>query len=878
MPLNSHFRRCWQFLLLALCVGAWPGFGQSVPQFTFDAEQVEENPREKLRLQGEKALADGLYDQAASIFQQYLDSLEFQEPGYGEAAGKLAEARIGENKLDLAAFVLAEHRKRCQYQHKPEIQAWLTYLGGQVLFLQKRWEECCDYLKPLVEDRTPNLPYRQQAQTLVADSLAQLQQWAKLTDFLTPVLLQVPSTSEFAIDMVLRLGDAYLAQNRFQELKQLLEPLPVPENGGQRFHFLSLQILALTGVQEYDRALELYNQIADLCPAQPDATWWRTLWFLGDALWQGGRHEPCEKVVGQALGVADNDEDRLNCLVRLSEVREKLGRLPEACKPLEEARRLFPNSPRLPALTMRLAELQVKAKNYSQAVLLFAGLRDNETLPVEERLNSGVQQAKCLWEQQDFAAAAEVFLKTAELAGGLPDQEVELLMSAASAYAQAEKLEEALKIYRRVAEDFAAKPAGANARFDEGRILAQLLRHAEARAAFLAFCNSYPRHPLVWEARFQAARSLRLADTKRENLLIATGELRDVAAKCDKQELSVQASLEAYLAAETGEQYELALEILTTLLLRHPDCAEAPLVAYKRLLLHFRRSQWDLALDRAREFLEKYPELPLAANVRLLCGDYYQSQGDFAKASSQYSLIRRPPFQGEIVLNGYFEAARCAEALDKQDEAISLLEGLKKEASDLASTSDKANLLQAKAEMLWGDILSKQGDYEAARRHFEQAALLVGDSELGIAALGRQSEMLMELALAEPALLDKAGDCLTKILNLPAEKLSPSLKEMTRYRLARCLELKGDTEKAMAEYQGIYLAFAADRDNGKPRDWHYYCLSVFALGHILEADGSEASLRLAARIYEDLGNSSLPRSAEAKARAELLRQKHFPKQ
>jgi len=81
-------------------------------------------------------------------------------------------------------------------------------------------------------------------------------------------------------------------------------------------------------------------------------------------------------------------------------------------------------------------------------------------------------------------------------------------------------------------------------------------------------------------------------------------------------------------------------------------------------------------------------------------------------------------------------------------------------------------------------------------------------------------------------------------------------------------------QAAILIFQEIYLNYVTDRDAGKVRNWQYYYLSIFDLTRLLERKGDLESLRKAARLYEDLAASNLPRSAEAAIKAKLIREKH----
>lgn len=72
----------------------------------------------------------------------------------------------------------------------------------------------------------------------------------------------------------------------------------------------------------------------------------------------------------------------------------------------------------------------------------------------------------------------------------------------------------------------------------------------------------------------------------------------------------------------------------------------------------------------------------------------------------------------------------------------------------------------------------------------------------------------------------------------------------------------------------IYLNYVSDRQNNIHREWRYYCLSVFKLGELLRQRGDLDSLRKAARLYQDLSNSNLPRANEAHDLAQEIRSRY----
>ncbi|MFA6931819.1 MAG: tetratricopeptide repeat protein, partial [Lentisphaeria bacterium] len=346
--------------------------------------------------------------------------------------------------------------------------------------------------------------------------------------------------------------------------------------------------------------------------------------------------------------------------------------------------------------------------------------------------------------------------------------------------------------------------------------------------------------------------------------------LLQFARDCPNPDLAMQAYLEGFQAEQSAGNLAAAAALLQEAMNRQPESKSIHLLKYQLATVNFRLGKDDEALQVAENFFALYPQLPLAADLYLLVGDHFASLSDYESAQKYYSRLQRPPFTSVLVPLGIYESARCSFLLDKLDNARELLNLLlnKGEGSYKLEV-----MLQAKAEFLAGDVCAKQGNYEEARKYFASVRNSAKDTILGYAALGRQAEMLMELALNNPASWDKAIECLNEILKQDSSA-SAGLQEMARYRLARCLEGKGDSKEAILIFQELYLDFVTDRDAGKVRNWHYYYLSIFELTRLLERKGDLESLRKAARYYEDLAASKLPRSAEAAVKARLIREKH----
>jgi tetratricopeptide (TPR) repeat protein len=862
------------FLAFILFIGTFTFSGGSLslaaevppqPDFTFETEAVPEDPA-LLRLQrGDQAMREGLYENAILNFREYRRFVGNRQPDLSRALGKLTEAYLAAGNLPSAIQSLQEEKKNRAALPDPML-AWLIYLEAQILFKQGNWSACLGVLSAQAEDFGYGI-YSDQVLLLRLDCLAQLEQWQQLIGILEKHL-QEPGSGTFALQS--RLIKAYLAAGKASQAMARLAEISGKVTVAEEFEYKVLQVMSLAASEQIDQAFTLFQEIRSRCPEEPDADWWRLIWYLAETGYRLKRYSEAEAAYRQGMLVAVNADGRGKCLQRIADCQILQDKITQARQTLEEYRQSYPERPEYITVTMRLAELLQKTDNTLKAAELYGELVDHPRVPVEQRYQAAIQRATCLVRDGQYTEAIAAYRKAATLSGTEQIAAAEALIWAAETALAAKDLPQAATLYQEVADRYPQTEQGSRARFEQARCLFDHAKYVEAAAVFQVFVTEHPEHALVWHARLQAGiAGKQLAQTP-EEFSKAAAVLLEIARTCPDAELAMQAFLESFQAQQTAGKLDAAAEILQEAIKQQPESKYLHLLKYQLAAVNFQLGREEQAVQTADDFFAHYPELPLAADLYLLTGDYFASAGDYARAQTYYSKLHRPPFDSVLVPVGMYENARCSFLLDKLDNARELL--------NLLLTKGEGGfklepLLQAKAEFLMGDVLAKQGNYEEARKFFAFARNNARDHELGFAALGRQAEMLMSLAVNNPASWDKAIECLNEILK-PENSASAGLREMARYRLGKCLEGKGDTQGAILIFQELYLNYVTDRDAGKIRNWQYYYLSIFDLTRLLERKGDLESLRKAARLYEDLAASNLPRSAEAAIKAKMIREKH----
>ncbi len=858
------------FFLFALIVSfALPGaiFAEAVlqPDFTFESDSTPEDPA-LLRLQrGDQAMRERLYENAIKNYREYQGFVGQRQPELSRALGKLAEAYFAAGDLPSAISSLQEEKK-VRAELPTSMRAWLVFLETQILFRQHNWLACVELLAAQEESLDYGV-YADRVLLLRLDSLAQLERWSELVKRLEEHL-QEQAKPSFALQS--RLIKAYLADGKAsQAMSKLMEIAPNVTTSDE-FEYKVLQVMSLAAAEQIDQAFSLFQEIRSRCPEESNADWWRLIWHLAETGYRLQRYAEAETAYRLGMQVAMTAEERGKSLQRIADCQIQQDKIPQARQTLEEYRQSFPERPEYVTVTMRLAELLQKTDNTLKAAELYGELIDHHLVPVEQRYRAAVLRASCLVHDGQFPEAIAAYRKAASLGGNNQIISAEALIWAAETALAAKDLPQATSLYREVADSYAQSESGSAARFEQARCLFDQTKYAEAAAVFRTFAKDYPKHALFWQARLQGGTAERLLAKTLEESAKAAAELLEIARQSPMPELAMQAFLESFQAQQSAGNLAAAADILQEAIEKQPESKSLHLLKYQLVALSFQLGRETEAVEIADDFFARYPELPIAADLYLLLGDHFAANSDYASAQNYYSKLRRPLFDSPLVPLGIYENARCSFLLDKLDNARELLNLL----LDKGENAFKLEpIAQAKAEFLLGDVYAKLGNYEEARKFFAFARNNARDHELGYAALGRQAEMLMSLAVNNPESWNKAIECLEEILK-PGNNASAGLREMALYRMGKCLEGKGDTPAATLIFQELYLNYVTDRDAGKIRSWQYYYLSIFDLTRLLERKGDVESLRKAARLYEDLAASKLPRSAEAAMKAKMIREKH----
>lgn len=816
------------------------------------------------RDKGLRAMSQGVYAAAAEFFLDYRKATGLREPDFADATIHLVKACIMEGAYDKAAEALEFHRTKSQGLTEPYYLHALQYWRAVIQRARGDLAAATQIAIPLLE-RGVDADLRNQSLYLLADISVLQQRWQEAEAYLGRLVQEFPGAPN-ARKARMRLVSVLLVTNRLPQAEALLAELGEGTAKADDLDIARARVLVLVQKGELGPALEAYRAIVGDRPKDPDADWWVASSALAGALIEASRFEDALTVLPQVTAMALTEDQRVESLLRAAEAQIALRRIPLAIDTLERFKRDYAGRPEVVPALIRLAELLRETNNAITAAEYFADVMAHPGASPAFRYRAAISRAGCMKEAGVPEQAVKVFIEAEAVGTTAQEKARAVFLAAETAFAVGNFTDAALH-YGTVCERYRDTEFGEEARFRQGRALFELKRFTDAAAAYARFVAEYPQSALVETARLERAIALRHGASSREEFQTALVELRAFAEQYPAAASVVRALMEGYEAALGAGDSDAAVQLLSTVIDKYPTAELFPDALYHRTVVYFMRAEYDKAVADGGAFLEKFSALPLAPDIMLQLGDYHANRGDFVQAKECFSMLATKHPQSALAPVALYEAARCSYRLDQLDSTDLLLDQI----LAMDNPKPKADVL-ARAELLYGDSLARQDQYEKAMAHFSKAREIAGETRLGIAAQGRRGEMLYALASVDKARLEEAIQCFSGITD---NRATPAdLWEIAMYRLAKCYELAGDNTRAVKSYLEIFYQYEQDRKQNRRRDYLYLARGVYDAAHLLEISGRKTDLSTAATLYEYLADLELPTAEDARRRAQQIRERH----
>jgi tetratricopeptide (TPR) repeat protein len=624
-------------------------------------------------------------------------------------------------------------------------------------------------------------------------------------------------TRKAEVEKICLQGELALKQGNLEEATVAFDKvLAAPED--RTFRIVAVARLGLAKVliqkQEFEEA---ENELEKLISDQPRSA------ILGDLfqnLFEIYSKENNPETTELTRWAAENPQtsgpDRpAYALYYLMRLQIEQGLTTEAAENCRKVVEQFPDHPAAVDASLILAHQQIGAGHFDEAIRQLEHLLERSpNLPAEDRFRVNYLSGEANYARGNVSAARDIFHDLAAKFGYDRENTLfnwaicSLQLGDVSSYEQAFSELAQRKPYEDLIGDLV---------FDKGLLEARS-GSASADETFRKFLKLFPRGPQTSQARLIQA-EIRM-NGQPPDLNGARKALSDVAATGDPQVDEKADRVKFFLAASDPSQNARSVQAL------------------------------------AQDYLQKYPDSPAKAEVRLKLGELYFTENDFPNAQTQFELVREESPDSPIVETALFlagEAARKSLNSASVDRAISLFEDVYKLGGPLR--------FQARLE---------QATTMRQTKHEREAIVLLDDlltqnppTDVRYRALDGKGASLFTLAANEPKMYEQAIGAFDSLL--ASEGLPTEWKQQALYQKGKCYEKLGKLDDALSNY---YDVLAAEGDG----DQLWFFRAGFDAAQILEDRRSWSS---AAAIYEKLANTRGARAEEAKNRLTRLRLEHF---
>lgn len=325
------------------------------------------------------------------------------------------------------------------------------------------------------------------------------------------------------------------------------------------------------------------------------------------------------------------------------------------------------------------------------------------------------------------------------------------------------------------------------AQLQAGRQFTRAGQLQKALDALYFILEDYPTHPLRFETRYEIARIRK----EQGKIDLALGELNKLSGERISDEFFVNAALlKAELFDLTGQQTR-ADSVLWQVVQSPVENDSVAAAAYK--LGYHLQVVGDYAgcNEAVKKTIEKNISNEWRARLGMLQGDNYYLQGKYQEASRAYESVRYRQIPAKLRMRAAYRRAFAMQKLDRKEAAIELLESALAEMDSL--NDESVSVIKPDIIIQTATMLAEDG------RPLKAVELL--RQNLPKVDRPRQDQLLLAMAkLQEEKLSDYAAASRAYSTLLTLFPNSPHIDE-AQFGIARCAEMSGDPEEAVAEYR-----------------------------------------------------------------------------
>jgi outer membrane protein assembly factor BamD (BamD/ComL family) len=783
-----------------------------------------------------KPLADGVPQVAVLRLRELLNT-KLSAAGRATALAKLAEALVAAGEAEEALTVLRD-------RGVPRASD-TDFIEAQALAALSRWSEAVTLYQQVAADASS--PFQAHAVFGHAESLRALRR----PDEALLVLAPLTRDARWKVPARFRSVELLMEKGQNAAALRLLDSI-APRSAAERKErrFLRGSIEAKQGNR--DRAIDLFASILKRPEGTTHSVLVATLFAIAEVHLQAGRPGAGDDYLDEFIDRHPADRDLPAIFAKLDQLyaaqrrqgRHELGRWANES-----------TQPRRALAQWYLARAELRLGRRDIAVQTFERLRADHP-PLPELAEAFVEYAELKLEEQAFDEAIAI-LEQARAFRSPPAVADRIAFLIGRSHFEAERFDVAAKVFAPAAQP--GRPFASAAAFNTSLawMYAGDTEQAAAGAQDLASrgADDQTQGELLLEQGLVQAR---------EGKAEAAGSLEDFLRKFPKHTRAAEAWVAlAELAFHAAPpRLEEAQKHLARAAESQPSAVAAERADYLRIWIEDAAPVPDepKVTALATEFLQKYPQSPLLADVRMKLAEAYYRRQDFANAQTQFETLAQQNPGAPIAEKAQFFAAQSAMqsmGTGSLDRALVLFDQVVRRNGELkwAARNEQAVIERKlgqpqEAITLYDEVL--RGDAKAA----EQREALCG-----------KADILYELGAADPENYRRAIELYDQLAT--QKDVSPHWRNQVLFKKGMSLEKLGQPAEALATF---YAIVEDENRPGRPREFFWFYKAGFNAARLLEQEGK---WQPAAAIYEKLAFAGGGRSEEAKSRLNRILLEHF---
>lgn len=412
----------------------------------------------------------GRYDEAATSFRQFLDA-------YRDAGSEIPYHTDALLRLADSYYALKRYPEAIRMYREAAEQAgdYALYQTGQAYYNAGQTAEAMNTFRRLLS-QYPDSPWAEEAQYTLGYIYFQNQDYDQAIAEYEKLINHKPQ-DPLAAKAQYGIGDALFNAGRTEEAvaayTAVLERYPRSAFVGDAATGIQY---ALSAMGDERRAERLIRDFEERFPGSPVADELR--FRQAEVKYQSGKADEALLDLQQFVRSSNNEELLADAYFYMGTIQADRGRMQEAEGYFRQVVDAFPESSRFPQAVRRMGEMFLDAGRAQQAHAVYRRLEtmrsDDRRLVAEARAGQGMALL-----QMGRTAEAEQLLRDAIEAAPDAPETLPAYLGLARVYEGGNKADEAIRLYRRLAEQ-SRDEVGAEALY---RLGALLLRRGDARGA-----------------------------------------------------------------------------------------------------------------------------------------------------------------------------------------------------------------------------------------------------------------------------------------------------------------------------------------------------------------------------------------------------------